>query len=68
MRGILLEIKDVKKYLKTERDKAKSELKDTKNNAQLHGRYLAFFELFEWIDKKEIEERNEKNPTEATIS
>ncbi len=55
-----MDIKEVKEYLETEIDKALSELKDDQNNVELHSRFLAFYEILDWIEEKEREERNKK--------
>ena len=64
---IFLKIEDVKEYLIKEREKAKTKLLDDKSNIELHSSVSIFHEIFEWIDKKEREERNEKFPTEVEI-
>ena len=60
-----MDIKEVKEYLESERDKALSELKDDQNNVELYSRFRTLLEILEWIDIKEREERNKKYPTEG---
>jgi hypothetical protein len=64
---IFLKFEELKNYLETEIDKALSELKDDKNNVELHSRFRTFLEILAWIEGKEREERNEKFPTDVEI-
>ena len=57
---IFLKFEELKNYLETEIDKALSELKDDKNNVELHSRFRTFLEILAWIEGKESEERNDK--------
>lgn len=64
---IFLKFEELKNYLETEIEKALSELKDDKNNIELHSRFRTFLEILAWIEGKEREEHNEKFPTEVEI-
>lgn len=68
---VLLKIEEIKKYLETKKIEANDEFQNTKKGSSEktlnNGRFLAIYEILEWIEEKEREERNEKFPTEVEI-
>jgi uncharacterized membrane-anchored protein len=64
-------IEEIKKYLETKKNEADDEFRNAKKGSSEktlnNGRFLAFYEILEWIEEKEREERNEKFPTEVEI-
>ncbi len=66
-----MKIDEIKKYLEIKKNEADDEFRNAKNGSSEktlnNGRFLAFYEILEWIRKKEREERNEKFPTEVKI-
>ncbi len=68
---IFLKIEEIKKYLETKKNEADDEFRNAKKGSSEktleNGRFLALYEILEWIIKKEREERNEKYPTEVEI-
>ena len=52
----LLDIKEVKEYLESERDKALNELKDDKNNVESHS-HFSYFIRNTWMDRHKRERR-----------
>jgi len=61
---VFLNIEEIKKYLETKRNEADDEFRNAKSGSSEktlnNGRFLAFYEILEWIEEKEREERNEK--------
>ncbi len=59
-----MKIKEIKKYLETKKREADDEFRNEKNGSSektlYNGRFLAFYEILEWIEDKEREERNNK--------
>jgi predicted Holliday junction resolvase-like endonuclease len=59
-----LKIEEIKKYLETKKNEANEEFQNAKNGSSEktlnNGRFLAFYEILEWIEEKQREERNEK--------
>ena len=58
---IFLKFEELKNYLETEIEKALSELKDDKNNIELHSRFRTFLEILAWIEGKERHNHATKN-------
>ena len=59
-----MNIEEIKKYLETNKNEADDEFRNAKNGSSektlSNGRFLAFYEILEWIIKKEMEERDNK--------
>ena len=56
-------IEEIKKSLETKKNEADDEFRNAKKGSSEktlnNGRFLAFYEILEWIKEKEREERNE---------
>ena len=61
---VFLIIEEIKKYLETKKNEANDEFQKAKKGSSdktmNNGRFLAFYEILEWIEEKEREERNKK--------
>ena len=59
-----MKIEEIKKYLETKKTETNDEFQNAKNEssekALNNGRFLAFYEILEWIAEKEGEECNKK--------
>ncbi len=61
---VFLIIEEIKKYLETKKNEANDEFRNAKKGSSEktlnNGRFLALYEILEWIEEKEREERNKK--------
>ena len=61
---VFLKIEEIKKYLETKKNEANDEFQNAKNESSdkilNNARFLAFYEILEWIEEKEKEEHNNK--------
>ncbi len=68
---VFLIIEEIKKYLETKKNEANDEFRNAKKGSSEktlnNGRFLALYEILEWIEEKEREESNKKFPIEVEI-